>query len=60
MFIHSKKPPRMGAVMVFESTDAPDRYKTTGPFEWLVDSLRRAWADDCGPVREEAYRVMDV
>lgn len=60
IFIHSKKPPRVGAVMVFESADALARYKTTGPFERLVDSLRRAWADDSRPVREEAYRVMDV
>lgn len=59
-FIHSKKPPRVGAVMVFESDDALARYKTTGPFERLVDSLRRAWADDSRPAREEAYRVIHV
>lgn len=59
-FIHSKKPARVGAVMVFESADALARYKTTGPFERLLSSLRRVWADDSLPVREEAYRVMEV
>lgn len=59
-FIHSRKPPRVGALMVFESADALARYKTTGPFEWLVDSLRRAWADESQPVREKVFRVMDL
>lgn len=59
-FIHSRQPPRVGAVMVFESADALARYKTTGPFQRLVDSLRQAWAGDDRPVREETYRVMEV
>lgn len=46
--------------MLFESDDALARYRTTGPFERLVDSIRRAWADDAEPARDEAYRVMDV
>lgn len=60
IFMHSMVPPQVGAVMVFESDDALARYKTTGPFERLVDSLQQAWADGDEPVRDEAYWVMEV
>lgn len=60
IFMHSRVPPQVGAVMVFDSDDALARYKTTGPFERLVESLQQAWADGDGPVRDEAYWVMEV
>lgn len=59
-FVRSRTPPLVGAVMVFASADALARYKETGPVERLVDSLRKRWAGGDQPVREEAYRVMEI
>lgn len=60
VFMHSMVPPQIGAVMVFESDEALARYRTTAPFERLVESLQEVCADGDELVGDGAHWIMDV
>lgn len=59
-FIQQEDPPRLGAVIHFNSRRDLQRYKESGPYEQFVQEMRENVIDESQPVRDRVFELLDI
>lgn len=60
-FVRSESDPsKWGALMSLKTKEDLDNYKTTGPYQKVVQSLRETWLDESKPVNDQVFEVLDI
>ena len=60
-FVRSQSDPsQWGALMYFRTKEDLQDYRTTGPYQRLVQSLREVWLDTSKPVNDQILEVLDI
>ncbi|MBV7332027.1 hypothetical protein KFU94_28125 [Chloroflexi bacterium TSY] len=53
-------PSQYGAMQVFRTKEDLDEYKSSGPYQRLLQSIQDSWLDDSKPVDEQIFNVLDI
>lgn len=59
-FMFRENPAEAGAIVLFGSEDALDRYKESHAYRRAVEEIGNTWGRDHEPIREELYEMLDV
>lgn len=59
-FMSRAEPAEAGAIVLFESDEALDRYKASDAYRQAVEEIGRTWGLSPEPIREDVYQLEQV
>jgi heme-degrading monooxygenase HmoA len=59
-FFSREDPPEAGAVVLFPSEEALERYRGSDAYRRAVEEIGTTWALSPEPIREDVYELLDV
>lgn len=59
-FFSREDPPEAGAVVLYPSEEALERYKRSDAYQQAVEEIGNTWGVGSDPIREDVYELLDM